>query len=51
MSDKIHLRIKCRNVFIGHEFFVFAVSVHLWWTAFILAGLSFLISDKTREER
>jgi hypothetical protein len=32
-------------------FFVFAVSVHLWWTAFILAGLSFLISDRTREER
>jgi len=31
-------------------FLVFAVSVHLWWTAFILAGLSFLISDKTREE-
>jgi hypothetical protein len=32
-------------------FFVFAVSVHLWWTAFILAGLSFLIFDKTGKDR
>jgi hypothetical protein len=31
-------------------YLVFAVSLRLWWTAFILAGASFLVSDRLGKE-